>query len=288
MLKRRVWTAIGPCPSGAIRHSLRDMESALDYWTTRALLDWQIEMGVDEAMLDAPLDRYTLTDSKPPATRPGPASGAPAMPAPAEAPDPVELARTAAAAATDLEALAAAMEAFEPCDLRRGARSFVFSAGRHGARVMILLDPPRRDEDRAGTPVAGPAAALLERMLGAIGLSDEAPDTEKAVYMAPVLPWRPPGDHAPDPKDLAMMRPFLDRHVELADPEVLLVMGSVACGALLKGGGLHRLRGRWTKLLGRPALPIFSPAHLLANPASKREAWADLLALKAHLDGTPA
>ncbi|MCP1170552.1 uracil-DNA glycosylase, partial [Limimaricola sp. ASW11-118] len=162
--------------------------------------------------------------------------------------------------------------------------SFVFSGGRQGARVMLLLDPPRREEDRAGAPLAGPAALLLERMLAAIGLSAEAPDTGRAVYMAPVLPWRSPGDRAPDPKDLAMMRPFLDRHVELADPEILVVMGSTACAALMKGGGLHRLRGRWGEVLGRPALPIFSPAYLMANPAAKREAWADLLTLKARLE----
>lgn len=263
------------------------MESALDYWSARALLDWQIEMGADEAMLDAPLDRYTLTDTRPAVT---PAPGAVAAPGPVriEEPDPVALARAAAEAAPDIEALAAAMEGFEPCDLRRGARSFVFAAGRAGARVMLLLDPPHREEDRAGTPVAGPAAVLLERMLAAIGLSAEAPDAERAVYMAPVLPWRIPGDRAPDPKDLAMMRPFLDRHVALADPDVVVIMGSVACAALIMGGGLHRLRGRWTELSGRPALPIFSPAHLIANPVAKREAWADLLALKTRLDGGTA
>ncbi|SDF29513.1 uracil-DNA glycosylase [Limimaricola pyoseonensis] len=258
------------------------MESALDYWRARALLDWQIEMGADEAILDAPLDRYTLTDARPAAV---PAPGAaPAVAPRPEAPDPVELARAAAAAAPDLEALAAAMDAFEPCELRRGARSTVFAAGRAGARVMLLLDPPRRDEDRAGAPVAGAGAVLLERMLGAIGLSAEAPDLEGAVYMAPVLPWRSPGDHAPDPKDLAMMRPFLERHVELAGPDLLVVMGSVACAALMDGGGLHRLRGRWAELMGRPALPIFPPARLLADPALKREAWADLLTLRARLD----
>ncbi|WP_282025133.1 uracil-DNA glycosylase [Limimaricola cinnabarinus] len=260
------------------------MESALDYWSARALLDWQIEMGADEAMLDAPLDRYTLTDARP---APKPAetasSGPPALPR-VEEPDPVALARAAAEAAPDLAALSEAMERFEHCDLRRGARSFVFAGGRQGARVMLLLDPPRREEDRAGAPLAGTAALLLERMLAAIGLSAEAPDTERAVYMAPVLPWRSPGDRAPDPKGLAMMRPFLDRHVELADPEILVVMGSVACAALMKGGGLHRLRGRWGEVLGRPALPIFSPAHLMANPAAKREAWADLLTLKARLE----
>jgi len=261
------------------------MESALDYWHARALLDWQIEIGADEAILDAPLDRYTLTDARPAvAPAPGAATAAPA-PVRIEEPDPVALATEAARAAPDLDALSAAMERFEHCDLRRGARSFVFSGGRAGARVTLLLDPPRRDEDRAGTPVAGPAGRLLERMLSAIGLSADAPDMERAVHMVPVLPWRVPGDRAPDPGDLAMMRPFLDRHVELAAPEILVVMGSVACAALMKGGGLHRLRGRWGDLMGRPALPIFSPAHLIANPAAKREAWADLLALKTRLDG---
>ncbi|MEM7631854.1 MAG: uracil-DNA glycosylase [Pseudomonadota bacterium] len=237
-----------------------------------AALAWQVELGVDECIGDAPVDRYATP--APVAAK----AAAVAAPLVEKTEDPVTAAAAAAAAAADLPDLRAALAAYEHCELKRGARNLVFSDGVPGARVMIVGEAPGRDEDREGKPFVGRAGQLLDRMLGAIDLSREA-----SVYITNVLPWRPPQNRDPKPDEIAMMQPFLHRHIALADPDVLVVVGNHACQALLGKRGITRLRGDWTEARGKPALPMFHPAYLLRNPAAKREAWADLLSLKARL-----
>ena len=252
------------------------MES-VDYHGALAALAWQIELGADECIADAPVDRYDV-----PAAAPKPA--APVAPGPIAAPhvapaaDPVALAREAAEAAQDLEGLRAALGAYEHCELKRGARNLVFSAGVPGARVMIVGEASGRDEDREGRPFVGRAGQLLDKMLAAIELSRDT-----SVYITNVLPWRPPQNRDPKPEEVAMMQPFLYRHIALANPDLLMVMGNHSCQALLGKRGITRLRGDWTEAQGKPALPMFHPAYLLRNPAAKREAWADLLRVHARL-----
>lgn len=253
---------------------------AFDGATALALLEWQIELGADEAILDTAIDRYALNDA--PTAKAAPAVAAP-PPAPAGVP--ADVARDLAAGASSLESLAERMAAFDLCDLKRGARNFVFADGDPRARVMIVGEAPGREEDLEGRPFVGRAGQLLDRMLDAIGLSRSHPAAEQAVYITNVLPWRPPANRTPDASEIAMFLPFLTRHVELADPDVLVLMGNVPCQALLGRSGITRIRGQWTDVEGRPALPMFHPAYLLRNPAAKREAWADLLTLTARLTG---
>ena len=120
-------------------------------------------------------------------------------------------------------------------------------------------------------------------MFGAIGLTRSSPDPAASVYITNTVPWRPPGNREPTPEELAMLRPFLLRHIELAAPRVLVLVGNVACDALLGRRGILRLRGHWTQARDLPAMPMTHPAYLLRNPAAKREAWADLLSIKARL-----
>ncbi|MEL6684627.1 MAG: uracil-DNA glycosylase [Pseudomonadota bacterium] len=263
------------------------MDSSETYWTNRALLEWQVELGATDAILDAPVDRYALE-----AVKPAPKVAAPEKPA-AVAPvqekkpevDVVALARTAAETATDLDALSAAMQAFEHCELKKGARSFVFCDGNPAARVMIIGEAPGREEDRAGRPFVGRAGQLLDRMLEAIQMGRAADDAARSVYITNVLPWRPPSNRTPEKAEIAMMLPFLERHIALADPEVIVLMGNTPCQALLGRTGITRMRGTWVEVLGKPCLPMFHPAYLLRNPIAKREAWADLLELNARLRG---
>jgi DNA polymerase len=190
-----------------------------------------------------------------------------------------------AAACGDLAALRAAMEGFEGCALKRGARNLVFADGDPAARVMIVGEAPGEEEDREGRPFVGRSGQLLDRMLAAIGLSRRAEAAGDAVYITNVLPWRPPQNRDPAADEVAMMLPFLRRHIELADPEVLVVMGNAAAKALLETTtGITRLRGTWVDWHGRPVLPMFHPAALLRNGELKRPAWADLLALRERLD----
>ena len=256
---------------------------ALDAETALALLQWQAEMGADEPCLDAAIDRYDLPD------RAEIAAAAP-KPAPAarprdEAEDLTARAEAMAGAAASLTALAEAQEAFDGIELRKGARNFCFADGNPAARVMIVGEAPGEEEDRVGRPFVGRAGQLLDRMFDAIGLSRAAVDAEKAIYITNVLPWRPPGNRRPEPAEIAMMLPFLRRHVELAQPDVLVLMGNTPCIALLNQQGILKLRGTWTEAFGLPALPMTHPAYLLRAPLAKREAWADLLSLSARLEG---
>ncbi|EBA12093.1 uracil-DNA glycosylase [Roseobacter sp. CCS2] len=263
------------------------MDSSEIYWNDRALLEWQVELGATDAILDAPVDRYALEAAKP-APKVAAATEKPAAaPVPTKAPevDAVALARTAAETAGDLNALSSAMQAFEHCELKKGARSFVFCDGNPAARVMIIGEAPGREEDRAGRPFVGRAGQLLDRMLEAIQMGRAADDAARSVYITNVLPWRPPSNRTPDKDEIAMMLPFLERHVALADPEIVVLMGNTPCQALLGRTGITRMRGNWVDVLGKPCLPMFHPAYLLRNPIAKREAWADLLDLNARLRG---
>lgn len=258
------------------------MESQLDYHTALTWLEWQVELGADEAIAEAPVNRFeAVAEAAAPAAVPA------AQPAPAivqdEGPDPVVEARLAAARAGTLDQLAVEMEGFAHCDLRHGARSFVFCDGNPAARVMIVGEAPGRDEDIQGKPFVGRAGQLLDRMFDAIGMARQAPDADRALYITNILPWRPPQNRDPLPVEIEMMLPFVHRHIELAAPDVVVMMGNISCQGLIGRRGITRLRGTWQEVMGRPALPMFHPAFLLRQPARKREAWADLLALKARL-----
>ncbi|WP_425038056.1 uracil-DNA glycosylase [Primorskyibacter sp. S187A] len=246
----------------------------------RAALEWQVELGVVDAVGETPVDRYAEPPVKPASAN---KAAGPAVVPPAAAPvaevDAVAEAVAAAAAAQDLPDLQARLAAFDHCELKRGARNLVFSDGVAGARVMIIGEAPGRDEDREGRPFVGRAGQLLDRMLAAIDLSRDS-----SVYITNVLPWRPPQNRDPTAEEIAMMRPFVARHVALAKPDLVLLMGNISCDAGLMKRGITRLRGQWTESYGVPALPMFHPAYLLRNPRAKRDAWADLLSLKHHLE----
>ncbi|MCH2165196.1 MAG: uracil-DNA glycosylase [Marinovum sp.] len=245
----------------------------------RAALEWQLDAGVSDAVAEAPIDRFAVP-APAPETKAKESQPAPTLASvkPVEA-DPVAEAEFSATRAGDRDALRATLGAFEHCELKRGARNLVFSDGVPNAQVMIIGEAPGRDEDREGRPFVGRAGQLLDKMLAAIGLS-----RQESVYITNVLPWRPPQNRDPKPDEIAMMRPFVSRHVELIAPKAVILMGNISCDAALRKRGITRLRGTWTEGYGAPALPMFHPAYLLRNPAAKRAAWADLLSLKARLE----
>jgi DNA polymerase len=258
------------------------MESP-DFHTARALLEWQIELGADECICDAPVDCYALPvkpprPEKPEAAKPHLTRG----PVAVAQGDPVAAARAAANAAGSLAELRAAIESFDLCEFSRGARNMVFSDGIAGAPVMVVGEVPGREEDKTGVPFTGPAGDLLDRMFAAIGMGRN--NTAAPIYLVATLPWRLPNDRDPRPEECAMMVPFLERHITLAQPKVLVLMGNWACQALLGKRGISRLRGEWAQAVDKPALPMVHPFALMRNPQAKREAWADLLMLKSAVD----
>ena len=253
----------------------------LDGDSALALLDWQLEMGCDVPMLDAPVDRFDLPTRMAPAA---PVPQAPPPPADDDLAGRVALAQALADGAGTLAALAEAQQGFDGIELKKGARNFCFADGNPKARVLILGEAPGDEEDRQGRPFVGRAGQMLDRMFAAIGLSRDGVDAERAFYVTNVLTWRPPGNRDPEPDEIAVSLPFLRRHVDLVAPDLIVLMGNIACQAAIEKRGILRLRGQWVQAFGRPALPMTHPSYLLRNPAAKREAWADLLSLQARLE----
>jgi DNA polymerase len=248
-----------------------------DYAALTDSLIFQVESGADEAINDDPLNRFEAPNPQP----------APALPASiATRPDPVAIDTHAlAAAASSLEALRATMDQFDGCALKKGARNFVFSDGNPAAHLMIIGEAPGAEEDRQGRPFVGKSGQLLDRMLGAIGLDRHAENPERAAYITNVIPWRPPGNRDPSADEVAMMRPFLIRHIQLARPKVLLLLGNPSMKTVLQiKEGITRMRGNWAEVEGVPTMPSFHPAALLRDPQKKRFSWQDLQSIRRKLD----
>jgi uracil-DNA glycosylase len=259
------------------------------------LLAFYLEAGVDCALGEVAVDR--LAEPEPPAhlrELPAPARPVRAMPAPAiaapraEAPPAPEAAvasaREAARTAPTLDALRELMQKFDGCALKSTATQLVFADGNPKARVMFVGEAPGRDEDIEGLPFVGRSGKLLDRMIGAIGL-----DRTK-VYIANVIPWRPPGNRTPTPQETQICLPFIQRQIQLVDPEVLVTLGNPSTQTLLgTREGIMRTRGKWfdydTGSRVVRALPTFHPAYLLRSPAYKRFSWQDLRAIAKALGG---
>jgi DNA polymerase len=268
---------------------------AQDISALAAALALQSDWGADEALMESPADRLTVREAP---ARPEPRPAPEAPPRPTRPAAPVALAPTPpahtraealAAAAPDLAALKAAIAGFDASPLKETATNLVFGEGIADSGLMLIGEAPGADEDRAGRPFVGASGQLLDRMFASVGLSRES-----NFYITNILPWRPPGNRTPTDAEVALFLPFLRRQVALIRPKRLVLVGGVAAKGLIGGKeGITRLRGRWHEVeiagLGRiPALPTLHPAYLLRSPASKREAWADLLLLRRTLDQASA
>ncbi len=254
------------------------------------LLAFYAEAGVDALVGEEPVDRFAMADpSSTPARTVRPAAppvfdaiAAPAGAAPL-APDEATLAaRAAAKHAKTLEELRGILDQFDGCALKATASQLVFADGNPEARVMLVGEAPGRDEDIEGLPFVGRSGKLLDRMLAAIGLD------RTSVYIANIVPWRPPGNRTPTPQESQICLPFILRQIELADPDILVCLGGPSAQTLLgTKEGITKTRGRWfTFDSGKReirAMPTFHPAFLLRSPLQKRFAWRDFLAIKKAL-----
>jgi DNA polymerase len=264
----------------------------------RELLAFYLEAGVDTPVGEEPVDRFA--DDTPAVASPEPADAAAPLPperprasAPAAPPLPLGgvlpppdaaavAAREAVRSIATLEELRAALDAFEGCALKGTATQLVFADGNPQARVMFVGEAPGADEDREGLPFVGRSGKLLDRMLSAIGLD------RSSVYIANIIPWRPPGNRTPTSQESQICLPFIQRQIELADPDILVCLGGPSAQTLLGiRDGITRIRGRWfpfdTGKREIRAMPTFHPAFLLRSPLQKRFAWRDFLAIKKAL-----
>jgi DNA polymerase len=250
-----------------------------------ATLNWLVESGADEAVAEEPVNRLVAKASVPPLQAPAPRAGAPAR-APAAKPalpvdnDAISSAQAAAASASTLAELQAALEAYDGCALKRTATNTVFADGVASGGVLLIGEAPGRDEDRVGKPFVGRAGQLLDKMLASIAL-----DRKTNAYITNVINWRPPDNRDPSPEEAAQCLPFLRRHIELADPGVIILLGAVAARHVVGvSEGIMKLRGRWLdyRVGDRmvPLMPTLHPAYLLRQPAHKKLAWRDLQAVR--------
>jgi DNA polymerase len=268
------------------------------------ILQWYVAMGVDLAIDETAHDRFAEAleaqaspkipaektedvTASPPARAALPPSAslarggdlkisAPATTASVALEQAIAQARNMAAAASDLDGLRAALDVFDGCGLKRTAHHLIFADGNPHADVVLIGDAPGADDDRTGQMFAGEAGRLLDLMLGSIGYS------RANTYMLNVVPWRPPGNRAPTAQEIAMCLPFLQRHLELLSPKVLICLGAVPLQAVLNvREAVTRVRGQWFELDVRghklPALATLHPAFLLRQPAQKKVVWSDLL-----------
>jgi uracil-DNA glycosylase family 4 len=260
--------------------------------TVQQLLAFYLEAGVDCALVEAPVNRLSDPDITPnpsEAARPAPAMAAPAavaVPRPDAAPAPeaaILSAREAARTAPTLEVLRDLLEKFEGCALKSTATRLVFADGNPQARIMFVGEAPGREEDLEGLPFVGRSGKLLDRMIAAIGLD------RTSAYIANVIPWRPPGNRTPTPQETQICLPFIQRQIELVNPDVLVTLGNPSTQTLLSTReGIMKTRGRWfdydtgTRVIR--AIATFHPAYLLRSPSYKRMSWQDLRAVAKALN----
>jgi uracil-DNA glycosylase family 4 len=269
--------------------------------TVAQLLAFYLEAGVDCALADTPSNRLADPDIAPAPKAselvlsqsvrgPPPAAVPAARGEPAPAPEAaIQSAREAARTAPTLEVLRELLENFDGCALKSTATRLVFADGNQQARIMFVGEAPGREEDIEGLPFVGRSGKLLDRMIAAIGLN------RGNAYIANVIPWRPPGNRTPTPQETQICLPFIQRQIELVNPDVLVTLGNPSTQTLLSTReGIMKTRGKWvdydtgTRVIR--AMATFHPAYLLRSPSYKKMSWQDLRAIAKALEqrGSPS
>ena len=268
-----------------------------------AQLEWLVEMGADEAIDEAPVDR--LADSArrlqqkqaasaprqtPTPPLPPTATGGAAASVPMTKEQSVQTSRDIAAACASLADIEQALAGFDACPLKRTASNLCFADGDASARALFIGEAPGRDEDIQGKPFVGRSGQLLDKMLSAIGLDRKSCEPSSAAFITNIIYWRPPGNRKPTEPETLMCMPFVQRTIELQSPEIIVCLGATPMQRLTgRTDGILKSRGRWMSIdvAGRtmPLLATLHPAYLLRQPAQKRLAWRDFVEIKKRLDG---
>lgn len=284
-----------------------------------AALKWYLDHGVDEALSDSSID-HTAQKALSPAGR-GLGASAEALAKADEGEENGQVLNTAypsssplpmgeratvlagtselraeairlAAAANTREELRDAIAVFEGLAIKKTATNLVFSDGNPNAPIMLVGEAPGADEDRIGKPFVGVSGQLLDRILKLVDLDRAQEDPARAIYISNILNWRPPGNRTPSPQEVERSLPFIERHIMLVKPKILILCGGVSAKALLASGdGISKLRKSWriyktlTDGLGEgvsiPCLATYHPAYLLRTPSQKRAVWQDMLTIDA-------
>lgn len=261
-------------------------------------LQWYIDNGVDEALGDVPVDYYALADKPieiPKRNDPEPSialATAPQQSAVLGASDARAEAVKLAKAANTLDELRQAIADFDGIGLKKTASNMVFGDGNPNAKIMLIGDAPAADEDREGKPFVGLNGQLLDKILGCIDLDRQSESPLSSIYLSNILNWRPPGNRTPAPGEIEASMPFIERHIQLIKPDILIFCGGVTAKVLLgSSDGISKLRKKWHDYMPQTqefqdgtkpikAIATFHPMQLLTTPAHKRAVWADMLSIQ--------
>ncbi|MCH1412607.1 MAG: uracil-DNA glycosylase [Rhodobacteraceae bacterium] len=248
------------------------------------LLNWQLELGVDENVGNVPLNRFSELPQNDEIKIQSSISAEQKIPNTNRA---ITEAESRAERSKTLDQLKSSLAEYEFCDLKKGSRNLVFSSGDPNAKVMIVGEAPGREEDIQGVPFVGRAGQLLDKMLRPIGLTRNKNQLNNSLiataYICNVIPWRPPYNRDPNSDEIEMMLPFLKKHISLVQPKIIVALGNISCRALIGRTGITKLRGNWFDFDKIPLMPMCHPAYLLRNNAAKKDAWSDLLQIKKKL-----
>jgi DNA polymerase len=270
--------------------------------TLIAALEWHIDHGVDEMLLDQPIDRTAMPEiPKPARDLVGVGKGENTVSPPSRvlhfqdsaplmgAAQAVQEAQKIATACQTLDELKQAVTDFDGLSVKKTASNMVFSDGNPAAKIMLIGEAPGADEDIQGKPFVGLSGQLLDRILACIGLNRHDENPEKAVYISNILNWRPPGNRTPTQAEMNISTPFIERHIALIKPQAIILCGGVSAKTLLKSSEtISKLRGKFHNYevagVGQiPAMATYHPAYLLRTPSQKKAVWADMLMFQEKL-----
>lgn len=263
------------------------------YGLTHALthaLKWQVDHGVDVILLDTPIDKTAPPPMPTRNTLPSPVTEKTETKPLMGAADAIIQAQKLAEACQTLEELSAAISAFDGLSLKKTATNMVFAAGDTDSDIMVVGDAPAADDDIQGTPFVGEDGKLLDKILASIGLSRTPENDQRGAYLTNMLNWRPPGNRTPTESEIAITLPFIERHIALVAPKILILCGGVAGKALMRRNeSISKLRGALHdyQTPNGPvvkAMTTYHPAYLLRTPAQKKAVWADMLMLQDHIE----
>lgn len=198
----------------------------------------------------------------------------------AESPPQAEPVKHAAAnAEKELGKIAEEVRKCCQCGLGAERTNAVPGEGSPNARIVFVGEAPGRDEDAQGRPFVGRAGKLLDKIIIAMGLKRED------VFICNILKCRPPDNRDPQAEEIVSCLPFLQRQIELINPDVIIALGAHAARTLLDSNkSIGQLRGHFHEYytgLGKPAtklLPTYHPAYLLRNysPDNRKRVWEDM------------
>lgn len=267
------------------------------------VLEWFLDNGIDEILAHKPVDKTvqvvaqkTSSQQASPATE-SPQANVSLHQSVVSEPlmgttQALEQAKDLAQNAKTLDELKTAIMNFDGLAVKTTAMNLVFCDGNENADIMIIGEAPGADEDRQGKPFVGASGQLLDKIFSRVGLTRGADDAHNATYISNILNWRPPGNRTPTTDEMKIALPFIERHIQLVSPKILVLVGNTPMKTILNTKeGIKKMRGRWhsyatiTPELPQLeheilALPTFHPAFLLRNPGEKKTVWQDMVMLQ--------